>query len=160
MLMRQSSDSSELFTAGRWHDVNMQIPTIQLSSMELVEHQIKYKVIFRVVNKAGLSTTMESSEFMWDEGPSGWIQLPSSLSSESSMSGGLHYVHVGDQVQFSWASQHARYFSVAICNLDAKPEHMAGPPAKCEPLTYVGSSTSFIVSGGMIFPGKALSIQV
>ena len=115
ILARQSSASSELFTAGRWHDVNMQVPSIKLSSLELVEHQMKYKAIFQVVNKAGLSTTVKSSKFMWDESPPGWSQSPSSLSSKLSMSGGLRYVHVGDQVQFSWASPHAGYFSVAIC---------------------------------------------
>ena len=118
MLIQKSSDSANLvLAADRWHALDMQVPTIQFNSLEFLEHQVKYKVIFRVVNKAELSTIIESAEFIWDESPFEWSKAPSSVSNKSTTASGVHYVYVTEQVRFKWDSngQDFDFFSIATC---------------------------------------------
>jgi hypothetical protein len=155
------ASSQNALTSGRWHAVSDQVSTIKLSTYEDMQHQVIYKMLFRVVNNAGLESFISSQDFMWDKESLEWQESPSSLPENSTDS--LHYVpSESDQVTFTWKSAAKDVlFTVSTCIIDNMQLSIQNiPPEQCDSPIFVGNSTSFMLGGDKVIPGRACYVLV
>jgi hypothetical protein len=133
---------------------------IDLSSLFIMDERIAYKIIVRVINKAGLATTIETQEFAW-ESTAPECPLPSSLN-DLTAAHGLHYIRPDDHVQFQWANseESRRYFSVTTCTFQTLSDTQSIVIEKCDSPVYIGNSTSFHLGSDRLNPGMAVYIEL